>query len=352
MPEKILARASGFASLRMLMEKIPASWSQAWLRSAIWLSAGLLFAWAWGVLAFSGHASDLRRGAVGLSGGALLVLVWWGRRPGATPLRALLIAALAATCAAFLIRPINEREWAFDLAETPWSEVHGDIVTLHNVRNFEWRSATEATPRWETRTFPLSALRHVDFIMTYWGSPHICHTMVSFDFGTHGRVCASIEARRLAGEDYSPLAGVFRRYELNYVFGDERDVLRVRTNFRAHNDVFLYRLTATPEAARVQFLEYLRAANALRNQPAWYNSLTGNCTTLIREHARALGITLPWDWRLHANGHAHEYLHRLGYISRDLPVEELKRRSHVTPAARLASLENFSEEIRRGRPGF
>ena len=334
------------------MEASPASRSLRRFRRVIWLPALILFAWAWGTWASVAHASEQRTVIVSLLGAAVLALVWRRRRHPATPILSLLVAALAAACAALLIRPSNDRAWAFDLAEVPWSEVQGDIVTLHNFRNFEWRSATEATRRWETRTFPLSALRHVDFIMTYWGSPHICHTMVSFDFGSHGRVCASIEARREAGEEYSPLAGVFRCYELSYVFSDERDVLRVRTNFRARNEVFLYRLKATPEAARVQFLEYLRAANELRTRPAWYNSLATNCTTLIREHARAMHINLPWDWRLHANGHAHEYLHRLGYISPELPVEELKRRSHVTPAARLASLESFSEDIRRGRPGF
>jgi hypothetical protein len=336
----------------MLTRESPAPRNQSRLRRAIWLPTLIVFAWAWAVFASAAHASDLRAGIVSLSGGALLALAWWRRRHRTTPFVGLGFASLTAACAALIIRPSNERAWAPDSTELPWADVQGDIVTLHNYRNFDWQSATEATPRWETRTLPLSALRHVDFIMTYWGSPHICHTMVSFDFGPQGRVCASIEARRTAGEEYSPLAGAFRRYELLYVFGEERDVLRVRTNFRAGNEVHLYRLTTTPEAARIVFLDYLRSANALRTRPEWYHSIATNCTTLIRQHARPLRVNLPWDWRLLANGHADKYLYDLGYITRELPFEELKRRSLVTPAARLAPPENFSDEIRRGRPGF
>jgi hypothetical protein len=314
--------------------------------------AGIAFVWAWLTFALAAHAAFLRSAIVGLLGAALLALVWRQRRERAKPLHALLLAAFAAALAALTIRPRQDRAWAFDLAAVPWVDVQGEIVTLHNYRNFDWRSATEATPRWETRTLPLSALRHVDFIMTYWGSPHICHTMVSFDFGPHGHVCVSIEARREAGEEYSPIAGAFRRYELIYVFGDERDLLGVRTHFRPGNEVYLYRLTASPEAARIQFLDYVQSANQLRTRPEWYHSIVTNCTTLIRQHARPLHVSLPWSWRILANGHADEYLHRLGYITRELPFEELKRRSRITPAARLAPSGNFSEEIRRGRPGF
>jgi hypothetical protein len=334
------------------MDALLPSRNHRWFSRAVCSLAWIVFAWAWLTLALGAHASERRSVIVGFSGLALLALAWWQRRHLTRPLLVLSLAAFTAGCAFLVIRPSQERAWAFDAAEVPWAEVQGEIATLHNYRNFDWRSATEATPRWETRTLPLSALRHVDFIMTYWGSPHICHTMVSFDFGSHGHVCVSIEARREAGEDYSPVAGAFRSYELIYVFGDERDILRVRTHFRPGNEVYLYRLTASPEAARIQFLDYLQSANRLRTQPEWYNSIVTNCTTLIRQHARPLRVSLPWSWRILANGHVDEYLHELGYITRELPFEELKRRSQITPAASLATSGIFSKDIRRGRPGF
>lgn len=247
------------------------------------------------------------------------------------------------------LQPRNDRAWAFDAAQTPWAEIAGDTVTIHNYRNFDWHAADSATVRWETKTVRLSQLTAVDFGLVYWGDPHICHTLLTFDFGPDGFVCASIEARREAGETYSPLAGVFRKYELLYVLGDERDVLRLRTNFR-HNDVYLFRLTAAPADARRMFLDYLASANALRPQPAWYNSLTTNCTTVIRQHEQRVAPGAPWSWRLVANGHLDAYLYSRGYVNRDLPLAELKRRSAITLAAQPAPAPDYSTAIRAGRP--
>jgi len=250
-----------------------------------------------------------------------------------------------------LLRPSNERTWAFDAAHLPWADIQGDTVTLHNYRNFEWTAADRAVERWETKTVQLSRLRAVDFGMVYWGSPHICHTLLTFDFGADGFVCASIEARREQGEAYSPLAGIFRKYEVCYVLGDERDILRLRTNVRGE-DVYLIRLTATPEAARSLFLDYSKSMGSLRTDPQWYHSFATNCTTLLRRHELRLQPGSPWSWRLIANGHLDGYLYDRGYVAHTLPLAELKRRSAVSAAALLAPAEEFSQAIRAGRPGF
>jgi hypothetical protein len=265
-----------------------------------------------------------------------------------------LVIATALVAARWTILPArNDRVWTPDTAENAWAEINGDLVTLHNYRNFDWRTESDFTVRWETKTFRLSELRHLDFILTYWGSPHVGHTMVTFDFGPDGRVCASIEARREQGEKYSPFAGMFRRYELIYVLGDERDVVRLRTNHRPGDEVYLFRLNASPEIARTMFLDYVRTANALRQKPGWYNSLTTNCSTTIRAHVRRAEVKDPWDWRVLANGHADERLYDLGYVNRELPLHELKRRSHINAAARKADrAPDFSNLIRAGLPGF
>jgi hypothetical protein len=303
--------------------------------------------WSLGVIALSGPMNALRIAALA---GLVLLLVaaaWKGGR-----MLTLLAALGAALVVALVVHPRNDREWAPDFGALAWGEVQGDTVTIHNYRYFEWRSETDFTPRWETRTFPLSALKHVDFMMAYWGSPHICHTMVSFDFGAHGNVCISVEARREPHERYSPLAGAFRRFELTYEIGDERDIVRVRTNFRHGDDVYMFRLVTTPEEARRQFLDYIKSANKLRENPAWYNTIVTNCTTTIRQHAQLQPGRLPYDWRVLLNGHVDEYLYEHGRLATGLPFDELKRRSHISPAAREASLENFSQAIRAGRPGF
>ncbi len=85
-----------------------------------------------------------------------------------------------------------------------------------------------------------------------------------------------------------------------YIAADERDVARVRTNFRKE-DLYLYRINVTPEHARQRFLEYMAAMNSLRETPRWYNAVTTNCTTSIRTQS-AKDERIPWDWRILLNG--------------------------------------------------
>jgi hypothetical protein len=290
--------------------------------------------------------------AVGVLVGTLGAVLWrsrsWSARLVALPL--ILAVAIGAIYLGTSAR--NDRHWRIDDSRTPSTEIAGDVATIHNFRNFDWTSATTANPRWETRSVHLSNLRGVDFIMVYWeGWDNICHTMLSFDFGPEGYICASVDARLEEGESYSPIAGAFRAYDILYVFGDERDVVRLRTNFRK-NDVYIYRLKATPERARELFTGYLNRANELRDRPAWYNSLTTNCTTTIRYHAQLLNIENPWSWKVLANGHLDSFFHEHGRLAGDLPLAEIRARSLATPAAQTAPLADFSTAIRANRPKF
>lgn len=323
----------------------------AWFTAAV-LALALL--WATLAVAFAFPLAALRwPAALGFVACALGATYGFRRRPAiaGTVAFALFGAVLAGWLA---LMPRNDRDWQPDMQKTPWAELDGDAVTLHNFRNTERRTATDATVRWETRTFHLSALQHLDFYMVYWDSPHICHTMMSFDFGTEGCVCASIEARREVGENYSPLAGMFRRYELLYVLGSERDVVRLRAGLHAATDrVYLFRLAADPEIVRALFLDYVRSADELRTRPAWYDSLTTNCSTVIREHVMTVYSGASWDWRILANGHLDERLYAQRLIDRSLPLSELKKRSLINAAAIAAGdVPNFSRLIREGRPGF
>jgi hypothetical protein len=166
-------------------------------------------------------------------------------------------------------------------------------------------------------------------------------------------LCFSIETRKEIGESYSAIGGIYRQYELIYIVADERDVIRLRTNYRVGEDVYLYRSAATPEQAKGRFLEYLASLEHLRNHPRWYNALTTNCTTAIRvQHDSSKRA--PWDWRILLNGKGDEMMHeRKAILSGGLPFDELKARALINPAAKAANeAENFSTRIREGRPGF
>ena len=129
----------------------------------------------------------------------------------------------------FSLKPSNDRDWMPDVAKVAWVQVDGDRLTVHNIRNFEYRSETDFTPRWEDRTYDLSRLRSFDFMLVYWGSPSIAHAMVSFGFDDGQYLAVSIETRKEKPKSYSTVQGFFRQYELIFIFADERDVIGLRT---------------------------------------------------------------------------------------------------------------------------
>lgn len=252
------------------------------------------------------------------------------------------------------LRPSNNRTWQPDVARRAWAEIDGDRITIHNLRNCDYHTELDYIPHWETRSFDLSKLRGVDFFLTYWGSPWIAHPIVSFGFGDGNHVAFSVETRKQIGESYSTLRGFFRQYELIYIVADERDVVRLRSNYRSGENVYLFHTKATPQLARALFLEYITRLNRMRDHPEWYNALTNNCTTNIDVLAAAAqGIHPSWDWRILLNGHAGEMMYERGNLAGDLPYAELKTRALINPAAQAADqAQDFSQRIRAGRPGF
>jgi hypothetical protein len=282
---------------------------------------------------------------------AALILI-----PGAPRKAAACVIGFAAVLAWWLtLAPSNDRAWQGDVTEEPWAEIAGDTVTIRNVRNYDYRSEFDYTPHWETRTYNLNDIRGADLFITFWGSPWIAHPNVSFQFGDNDHVAFSVETRKEEGEEYSAVRGFFRQYELIYIVADERDVIRLRTNYRVGEEVYLYRTTASPEASRAIFLSYIESANALHDKPAFYNAITSNCTTNIRIHTKAVaGAKMPpWDWRLLLNGKSDEFAYQNGRLAGDLPFDQLKQQAHINDAARAAGQsEQFSRLIREGRAGF
>lgn len=178
---------------------------------------------------------------------------------------------------------------------------------------------------------------------------------MSFDFGSQGRICFSIETRKGLGEDYSAIKGFFKQYEIMYIVADERDLVRLRTNYREKGkgeEVYLYHLNASQEVARKVFLSYLREVNRLKDQPEWYNALTDNCTTSIRQHTMPYNPKNKLDWRLLVNGYIDRMLYERGLINTSLPFSDLKKRSHINQKAQAADNNpEFSRLIREGLPG-
>jgi hypothetical protein len=249
------------------------------------------------------------------------------------------------------LKPSNDRPWQPDVAETAWAEINGDDVTIHNVRNCDYRTENDFATHWETRTVRLSQITGMDLYIMYWGSPWMAHPIVSFRFEDALPLCFSIETRKTIGQEYSALRGLYRQYTLIYIVADERDSIRVRSKYRHGEDVYLYRTLASPAQARARFLEYVAAINSLRDHPRWYNAITTNCTTNIRTQ-RPTNQRAPWDWRMLVNGKADEMLYERHVIATgDLPFSELKQRSLINKRANAADKDpDFSRLIREGLP--
>jgi len=260
-------------------------------------------------------------------GAFALVLVWW-----------------------LCIPASNNGDWLSDLAVLPTAEISGNTVTIHNIRNCDYRTETDFDVRHYDKTFNLDDLRTVDLYLVTWGSPHIAHTMVSFGFTNGEYVCFSIETRKQKGQGYSAVKGLFRQFTITYIVADERDLVRLRTNYRKDEQARLYRIRMTPAQGRQLFLDYLRRVNGLATHPQWYNAVSDNCTTAIRTQ-RAADQRQPWDWRMLINGHLDELLYERGTIATNLPFAELKEKSLVNARGQAADKDpDFSKRIRDGLP--
>lgn len=250
-----------------------------------------------------------------------------------------------------LMPPANNRNWQPDVALLPWAEIQGNRVTIHNIRNCDYRSETDYTVRHYDRTFELAKLKSVDLSLVYWGSPYIAHTMLSFGFEGDVYVCFSVETRKEIGEAYSTIKGFFRQYELTYVIADERDLIGLRTNYRGEQ-VYLYRLHESADLVQKIFLDYLREVNSLKERPQWYNALTANCMNSIRINRAPYNPDARLDWRLVVNGYLDEMLYERKAVAATLPFPELKKRSLINERAKgVDKSPEFSQLIRVGLPG-
>jgi Domain of unknown function (DUF4105) len=329
-----------------------------WLRRIIFaitiVIALFLTVWAAGALNFDSPFPALRTPAAVLYLILVLGAMWFLRRSYMILMVAFGGFAIVALWW-FSLEPSNDRNWQPDNAKTAHADVNRDQVTIYDVRNCDYRTEEDYTCQWETRSYNLANLHGADIFITWWGSPWIAHPIVSYDFGDQGHVAVSIETRDVVGLGYSAIRGFFRQYALTYIASDERDVIRLRTNYRKDEEVYLFRTAVKPPLARKIFLEYLDRANSLHTHPEWYNALTNNCTTNIAvSAAEAQRMRTLLDWRILLNGRMDELLYERGrLITGGLPLPALKEQAHINAAAKAAgNSPDFSKLIREGRVGF
>jgi hypothetical protein len=321
-----------------------------WVGGLLLAIVGLIAAaWAFGAVWFDGPFGAGNRIAAALLAIAFVVVLLFVR-PFWRKLGIFVVLFAGVLVWWLTITPQQDSDWQPDVAQKAWADIQGDEVTLHNVRNCDYRTETDYTPHWETRTVRISQITGIDLAVGYWGSPWIAHPIASFQFADAPPLCFSIETRKKVGQTYSTIGGLYRQFELIYVVADERDAIRVRTNYRKE-DIYLYRTTISPAHARERFLEYIHSLDTLRNKPRWYNAITTNCTTSIRTQ-HPPDERMPWDWRILVNGKGDELMYeRHLIVTGGLPFGELKARSLINARAKAAGASpDFSQLIRVGLP--
>ncbi|PZU45619.1 MAG: hypothetical protein DI568_13310 [Sphingomonas sp.] len=313
------------------------------------LLAGL---WGGGALWYRLPLGEVGRGAAAVAFVAAMlaaILMLWRRRPllalvVLVPIWAVLLSWWAT------ILPSNTRDWQPEVAHVARARIDGDVLTVENVRNFDWRSQTDFDERWETRRYRISQLRGADLFLSYWAGESIAHAIVSFDFADSLPLAFSIEIRKEKGESYSSTAGFFKSYELAVIAADERDVVKVRSTVRGE-DVRLFRLDMQRKTARGLLEEYVRLANDVNATPRWYNTLTANCTTMIFGMARRLDPRIRLDWRILLPGKLPSFLLEHDFLSREVPLPDLIAAGRIGPrAAGPPPDPSFSARIREGVP--
>jgi hypothetical protein len=304
-----------------------------WAALALWFRLPVSEAWRtaaagsfalFGLIAAGGLFGSSRRIALGVFAAALSgVMLWWST-----------------------ILPPATASFAPDVARQVTGVQDGERLILTNVRNFAWRSDTDFTPQWETRSYDLAELRSLDLFLSHWDGPNIAHMIMSFGFANGEYLAWSVEVRRRLDGAFSPLGDLFKSNPLVVIAADERDVIGVRSNVR-REDVHRYRLNLRQETLRVVLLEYVAQANGLAKQPAFYNSLTTNCTTTVVTMMRAVGATLPLDWRLIVNGRLPDYAFDAGALDGRFTLSQLKARAPIGERALRAGISPaFSQAIR------
>jgi hypothetical protein len=326
----------------------------AWLGRALWnLLLFLAIVWASLALFYSNLPWPAARLVLALLFFVFAVCALW--IAGGKRWRRALVAVFSGVVVwHVLIPPSNDRLWRPEVARPPRALADGERVRFTNYRNFVYRSRDDFDVRYEEREVDVSRIVSVDLLVSYWMVGPVAHTFLSFNLDDGSPpVCISIETRPEVGEGYDPLASMFKQFELIYVVGDERDLVRVRTDHR-DEEVFLYRIQTGPAAARDLFRVYLKRITSLADRPEWYHLLSNSCTINVIRYSRSAGGThRRFEPKHFLNGWIDAYLFGIGRLDTSLGFEELRRRSHINDAARAAGdAADFSALIRKGRPGM
>ncbi len=279
----------------------------------------------------------------------------------------ILFVVVTYTILGIFTSPLNTRDWSIDQSVLPYAEISAtssNLIHIKNIRNYSYTSTSEYTPNYYDKTFDLSKLKKVYYIVEpFTGFKGSAHTFLSFEFESvasttvsstnsiatsNDFLTVSVEIRKEKGESFSALKGLFNQYEIMYVLADERDAVKLRTNFRK-DDVYVYPVKTTKEKASALFLDIIERVNTLHTTPEFYNTAYNTCTTNIMRHANTITPSkIPLSYKVLLPAYSDELAFDLGMIDTTAQsLEEARSKYKINEKALLyADDVDFSNKIR------
>ena len=252
-------------------------------------------------------------------------------------------------------RPSHNRDWAVDNVVMPEIDIDANTVTVSGIRHSVYGSETEVKVNYSNLTFPLSQLKKVWFVVhRFTAFEGIAHNFLTFSFDTEdgpAYFSVSAEIRREQGEQFSPIKGLYRQYEMIYVIADERDEIGSRAILRSDDRVYMYPVNATEHQVQALFLDIASRVQRLADEPEFYHSLLNNCTNNIVFHTYKL-TPEPINWldpQIVVPGYADRFAYSKRLIGSDRGMfTEYQDRCRIDQTIRRVGItERFSSDIRR-----
>ncbi len=240
----------------------------------------------------------------------------------------------------------NKEQWSLDQKILPYADISGNLVTIHDIRNFTYTTETEYTPSYYDKTFDLKQIKSLDFVVEPF-SKTLAHTFFTFGFENGSHVCISVEVRKKPGQSYSVLKSLIKPYGLMYVVADENDMIKLRTNYR-HDSVYLYPIKAHPDQIRKIFLSMLHRVNKLKDKPELYSLFNNNCTVNLAKHVNEMFPgEIPFSYKEFLTKHSDELVYDLGLIDTDLSLKDARKKFLINEKAeKCPDNVDFSSKIR------
>lgn len=248
----------------------------------------------------------------------------------------------------YSIQPSNYRNWSEDQMVLSFAEFNNNLVNVHNIRNFDYEQIDKYEKNYYDAIFDIDKLKGVYFIVEpFSGYKGSAHTFISFEFEDNKFIAISIEIRKEKGESFSALKGLLKQYEIIYVVGDERDLVKLRSNYRKDN-VYIYPIKTTKEKKVALFKDIFERINKLKDSPEFYNTVTNNCTNNLAKHANNITPKkIPFVKELFLPENSDKILYDIGLIDTELSFEEAREMFLINERAlKYADDDSFSTKIR------